>query len=120
MPSVSATSCEHDSGQFANVGADRVEHRGDGVVADLDLQRAELLADEVGPLAGLGDARARMHLRTELFQLIGQRLGAPTAGVHDDQHGARRQVGGGGRNQIDRILARFARGLQHHHALVGE
>ena len=54
------------------------------------------LPDEVGPFAGLGDPRARMHLRTKLFQLIRQRLGTPAAGVHHDQHGARRQVGGGG------------------------
>ena len=61
-----------------------------------------------------------MHLRAEILQLIGQRLGTAAAGVHDDQHGARRQVGGGGGDQRDRVLAGLGGGLQHHHALVGE
>ena len=30
------------------------------------------------------------------------------------------QVGGGGRDQGDSILARLGRGLEHHDALVGE
>jgi hypothetical protein len=61
-----------------------------------------------------------VYLCTKVFQLIDQRLGAAAAGVDDDQHGARRQVGGGDRDQADRILARLRGGLEHHHAFVGE
>ena len=61
-----------------------------------------------------------MNLGAKLLQLIGQRLGASAAGVHDDQHGARRQVGGGGGDQRDGVLACLRGGFQHHHPLVGE
>ena len=93
---------------------------GDGVVVDLDLQCAELLAHEVESLAGLGDPRALMHLGAQLLQLIGQRLGPPTAGVHDHQLGARGQVGGGFGDQLGGFLACLGGGFQHDDALVGE
>jgi hypothetical protein len=37
-----------------------------------------------------------MGVGTEFTELTGQRLGPPTAGVHDNQHGPGRQVSGSG------------------------
>jgi hypothetical protein len=109
-----------DRSQLADVRADRVEHSGDRVVADLDAQRTKLALDEVGAFGGLGDLGAGMDLGAELLQLVGQRLGAPSAGVHDDEHGARRQIGGSGRDQGNGVLASLRGRFQHHHAFVGE
>ena len=36
-----------------------------------------------------------MDLRAELLQLTGERLGAASAGMHDDEQRAVRQIGGG-------------------------
>ena len=61
-----------------------------------------------------------MYLRAKLFQLIGQRLGAATTGVHDDQHGARGEVRGYLRDQRRRVLARFPCGVENNDTLLGE
>ena len=59
--------------------------RGDGVVGDLDLQRTELTTNEVRTLGGFGDSGARVNLGAEVLQLTGERLGASSTGVHDDE-----------------------------------
>ena len=54
--------------QFADIGTDRVEHRGDGVVGDRDLVAAELLAKEIGAVfynRALADARAVVAAKAE-------------------------------------------------------
>ena len=81
---------------------------------------AELAAHEIGALGGLRDLWARVDRRAEVLQLTGQRLGAATAGVHDDQNRAVREVGGRGLDECHRLLPRLGGGLQHDHALVGE
>ena len=61
-----------------------------------------------------------MHLRAQRAQLAGQRLGAPAAGMHDHQLGARRDVRGGIGDQLGGFLACLTGGFQHDDALVGE
>ena len=108
------------SGQLTNVGAHGIEHRGHGLVPDLDLETAEFTADEVHPLTELGDLGARVDLGTECLQLIGQRLGPTAARVHDDQHGARLEVCRRVSDQSHRILACLSSCLEHHDAFIGE
>ena len=86
----------------------------------LTLRCAELAADEVGPLGALVIRAHGCTCAPSFLQLIGQRLGAPAAGVHHHQHRALRQVRGGRGDQRDGVLARLGGRLEHDDPLVGE
>ena len=107
-------------GELAQVGADGVQHGRHRLFVDLDPQRAKFLANEVGAFAGLGDARAGMHLGTKRLQLVSQRFGSAAARVHHYQDRARRDVGGSRSDQRGGVLTRFRGGFQHDDPLVGE
>ena len=109
-----------DRGQFAQIRSNGIEHGTDGVIIDLGLQRPEFAADERDTFARTGLRGTLVDLGAQVTQLTGQCLGPPAAGVRHHQHGARREVGSGRRDQRDGVLAGFIRILEHHHPFIGE